>query len=378
MNTFCDYYNKEQCRSCQMIELSYTDQLKQKEIEVQSAFPDFSNFLPSISSKAQNFRHRAKFVVTGKKDSPTIGLAGEDELDSGRELLDCPLHHPSINKLAHMLPEFIKTAGLTPYNIKDRSGELKGIIIFTNYSATQMYLKFILRSKESLDRIKKHQTRLLLIMPELKVISANIQPIPHAILEGEEEIVLTSDQHIWHNFKNTRMLIGTNGFVQTNPLVAESLYTTAVEWIQEFNHQEMVELYCGYGAFSFFGQKFLKKSVGIEINPSSIEIANLTKKKLELSNMSFIQGSADGVQTILDQESPDLILVNPPRRGLAGTIELIKNSSCRGLIYSSCSLETLKKDIENLKDHFKLKNVQVFDMFPHTKHFEVLTYLERL
>ncbi|MFY7994027.1 MAG: methyltransferase domain-containing protein [Bacteriovoracaceae bacterium] len=378
MSTFCDYYNKGQCRSCQIIELSYTDQLKQKEQEVQSAFPNFSALLPSVQSAPQNFRHRAKFVVTGKKDSPIIGLAGEEELDSGRELLDCPLHHPSINKLTHMLPDFIKTAGLTPYNIKDRSGELKGIIIFSNYSATQMYLKFILRSKESLDRIKKHQTRLLLIMPELKLISANIQPIPHAILEGEEEIVLTTDQYIWHNFKSTRMLVGTNGFIQTNPVVAEVLYSRAAEWIQEFNHQKMVELYCGYGAFSFFAQKYLKQSVGIEINASSIEVANLTKQKLALTNMTFIQGPADGVQSILEQESPDLILVNPPRRGLASATDLIKNSSCRGLIYSSCSLETLKKDIENLKGSFELKKVQVFDMFPHTKHFEVLTYLERL
>jgi 23S rRNA (uracil747-C5)-methyltransferase len=174
------------------------------------------------------------------------------------------------------------------------------------------------------------------------------------------------------------MLVGTNGFIQTNPVVAEVLYSRAAEWIQEFNHQKMVELYCGYGAFSFFAQKYLKQSVGIEINASSIEVANLTKQKLALTNMTFIQGPADGVQSILEQESPDLILVNPPRRGLASATDLIKNSSCRGLIYSSCSLETLKKDIENLKGSFELKKVQVFDMFPHTKHFEVLTYLERL
>ena len=376
--TFCEYYNQDHCHSCQIIEQDYADQLKQKELEVQSAFPEFKNFEESVKSPELAFRHRAKFVVTGTTDSPIIGLSGEDDLDSGRELLDCPLHHPSINKLAHLLPEFIKTCKLTPYNIKERTGELKGIIIFANYSATQMYLKLILRSKESIDRIKKHETRLRLIMPELKVVSVNIQPIPHAILEGEEEIILTTDSLIWHNFKTVRMLVGTNGFIQTNPFVAETLYSKASDWIKEFNHKKMVELFCGYGAFSFFANKNLEQSVGVEINAPSISVANKTKEKLGFTNVSFVAGPADSVGSIITQENPDLILVNPPRRGLSTSIDLIKNSHCKGIIYSSCSLETLKKDIEQLKDCFELKRVQVFDMFPHTKHFEVLTYLERL
>jgi 23S rRNA (uracil747-C5)-methyltransferase len=378
MKTFCEYYNNDHCRSCEIIETAYALQLKQKEQEVQSAFPDFKSLSPSVQSPEQNFRHRAKFVVTGKLDSPIIGLSGEGDLDSGRELLNCPLHHPSINKLVKLLPEFIKTCKLTPYNIKERTGELKGIIIFTNYSATQMYLKLILRSKESIDRIRKHETRLRLIMPELKVISVNIQPIPHAILEGEEEIVITSDSLIWHNFKNVRMLVGTNGFIQTNPIVAEQLYTTASQWIKNYNHQKMVELFCGYGAFSFFAHENIKKAVGVEINAPSIAVANQTKEKLGLSNLSFIAAPADSVKETLLKENPDLILVNPPRRGLSTSVQLIKDSHCRGIIYSSCSLETLKKDIDELKDQFEIKKLQVFDMFPHTKHFEVLAYLERL
>lgn len=378
MNTFCDYYNKNLCHSCQNIEISYDGQLSSKEQLLREAFPDFDNILPSITSKPKHFRHRAKLTITGTVDSPIIGLIGEDDLDQGREILECPLHHSSINKLIQLLPEFIKTTNLIPYNIKEKTGELKGIIIFTNYSATQMYLKFILRSKESIDRIKKHQTRLRLIMPELKLVSVNIQPIPHAILEGNEEILLTEDKVIWHNFKDVKMLVSTNGFIQTNPQVAEVLYSTASDWIKEFNHQNMVELFCGYGAFSFFAAKNIQFSVGVEINGPSIEVANMTKEKLELENLQFVHAPADSVQEIIHQNNPDIILVNPPRRGLSTAIQLIKNSKCKGIIYSSCSLDSLKKDIDELKGQFSLKRVQLFDMFPHTKHFEVLTYLERL
>ena len=378
LKTFCDYYNQNLCRSCLNLETDYLTQIKEKEQEVQSAFPKFHQLEQSVISPQKHFRHRAKLVVTGTLEAPIIGLSGEDDLDQGREILDCPLHHPSINKLIHLLPDFIKAAKLVPYQIKERIGELKGVIIFTNYSATQMYLKFILRSKESLDRIKKHETRLRLIMPELKVISANIQPIPHAILEGEEEIHLSADRFIWHSFKRVKMLVGTNGFIQTNPIVAEELYETAASWIYEYQHKKMVELFCGYGAFSFFAVDKIEKSVGIEINTSSIEVANTTKEKLALSQLSFIAAPADSVEKVIQHENPDIILVNPPRRGLSTAIELIKNSNCRGLIYSSCSLESLKKDLEALEGIFEIKKMKVFDMFPHTKHFEVLTYLVRL
>lgn len=378
LKTFCDYYNQNLCRSCLNLETDYLTQIKEKEQEVQSAFPKFHQLEQSVISPQKNFRHRAKLVVTGTLEAPIIGLSGEDDLDQGREILDCPLHHPSINKLIHLLPDFIKASKLVPYQIKERTGELKGVIIFTNYSATQMYLKFILRSKESLDRIKKHETRLRLIMPELKVISANIQPIPHAILEGEEEIHLSADRFIWHSFKRVKMLVGTNGFIQTNPIVAEVLYETAASWINEYQHKKMVELFCGYGAFSFFAADKIEKSVGVEINTSSIEVANTTKEKLALSQLSFIAAPADSVEKVIQHENPDIILVNPPRRGLSTAIELIKNSNCRGLIYSSCSLESLKKDLDALEGIFEIKKMKVFDMFPHTKHFEVLTYLVRL
>lgn len=378
MRTFCDYYNKDLCHSCQSIEVDYPKQLFHKEKEVRSAFPGLKSLEPTVLSSLNGFRHKAKLVVTGTVQKPIIGLAGRDELDLGRELLDCPLHHPLINQLIHKLPEFITACNLRPYQMKERTGELKGIIIFVNYSGTQMYLKLILRSKESLDRVKKHQTRLLLIHPELKIVSANIQPIPHAILEGEEEIILTTDSVIWHNFQETKMLVGTKGFIQTNPLVAERLYSTAATWMKEVHAKNMLELFCGYGAFSFFARPHLKSTTGVEINSPSIEVANLTKEKLNLTQMKFVATSADNVESIIKNDDPDMILVNPPRRGLVGAIQLLKNSNAKGIVYSSCSLETLKKDVEDLSSHFKITKAQVFDMFPHTKHFEILTYLERL
>ncbi|EFA6051136.1 23S rRNA (uracil(747)-C(5))-methyltransferase, partial [Escherichia coli] len=46
----------------------------------------------------------------------------------------------------------------------------------------------------------------------------------------------------------------------------------------------------------------------------------------------------------------------------------------RFIIYSSCNAQTMAKDIRELPG-FRIERVQLFDMFPHTAHYEVLTLL---
>lgn len=72
---------------------------------------------------------------------------------------------------------------------------------------------------------------------------------------------------------------------------------------------------------------------------------------------------------------PDLVIVNPPRRGIGKPLaEFINQLGSPYLIYSSCNAETMAKDFASFS-HYELKKVQLFDMFPHTAHYEVLTFL---
>nr|MBA2403876.1 hypothetical protein [Bdellovibrionales bacterium] len=182
MKTFCTYYNQGICSSCSQIERPYPVQLKAKleKLTELLAFAQPYELLDAVSSTTIGFRNKAKFSITGSMEQPIIGLTGETDLDQGREIKDCPLHHPEINKLIHGLPEFIQLTSLKPYQIKLKQGELKGAIVYYSTESEQMYLRLIVRSKESLDRIRKHTPELLRRFPKLKCFSVNIQPIPHA------------------------------------------------------------------------------------------------------------------------------------------------------------------------------------------------------
>lgn len=380
MKVFCSYYNENLCKSCDLITLDYPAQISHKEKTLRDSLDDFKtmDFLPSVHSPPLHFRNKVKLVVTGTVESPVIGLWGEEDLDIGRELLNCPIQLKEINSALPMIKEFITLAKVSPYQIANRKGELKGLILFHSSLTHETYLRFILRSKESIDRLKKNLVYLKTHAPHIKCISVNIQPLPHAILEGEEEIFLTQETSIHHKLSKHEFLLGPRAFVQTNQFVAEKLYETAAEWIQESKSKRFMELYCGQGAFSFFAAPVIDEGIGIEINPDAVEVANSTARKLGLNHLHFKASDAKSVHKEMLDFSPEVLLINPPRRGLADALEMIIKQAPETIIYSSCNHETLVLDLKKLSDLYHIKRVQIFDMFPHTKHFETLVELKKI
>lgn len=375
VSTFCNYYDTQQCRSCDWIKLEYSQQLLKKEEILRKTLqlpPDFQ-LEKTVPSPPTGFRNRAKMMVTGTTQNPIIGLVGEENLDQGRELLHCPIHHPKLNEVISSLPEFIQEYNLIPYHIESKKGELKGLILFHSPYSNQTYLRFILRSKECVSRIKKLLPVLQKKFTHLVCVSANIQPIPHAFLEGPEEIFITEQTYIEHQMADLKLKLAPQAFVQTNVEVATQLYQTAADWTAEINPDKMLELFCGQGAFSFFAAKSALQILGIEINENAVKQANETAKELGFLHVSF--QCLDASQS--SKWDSDLILVNPPRRGLGESILVIQKELPQHLIYSSCSVESLAKDLQLLSTQYIIKKTRVFDLFPHTAHFEILTSLER-
>lgn len=367
MPDICAYYRKNICRSCSLLEEDYDRQLSAKERTLRSAFPTGASFYPPVFSELIAFRNKAKIIVSGSLEAPVLGL-----LD--KEILDCPVHDPRINQLLKNLIPFIQKARLTPYDVGLRQGELKALIIFTG---DESYLRFVLRSKEPLDRIRKHLPELLSLHPELGAVTVNIQPIHQAVLEGEEEILLGPNEFITQSFGDLKMRFRPQGFVQTNLGVARSLYANAAKWVSDLGIERFVELYSGQGAFSFHCAPYVKEATGVELNPEAVAMALETAAHAELTHLDFQSLDARETEEILRKKNPELVLVNPPRRGLAEAAELLLKVRPSWILYSSCSVESLVRDCEKLKDAYRITRVQLFDMFPHTPHFESLVLLER-
>lgn len=367
MANFCGYFKENICRSCTLIKTDYETQIRMKEDTLRSVIGE-AKLLPSIRSDQTGFRNKAKIVVSGNMDAPILGL-----LET--ELLDCPVHDPSINRLLHDLIPFIKLTKLEPYSVSERKGELKGIIIF---HGTETYVRFVLRSKESIDRIRKHLPSLLGSHGDIASVSVNIQPVHQAVLEGEEEIFLGPREDVAQDYGPFSLRLRPQGFVQTNQAVARKLYTTAASWVKESGSKKFLELFSGQGAFSFHCAPYVDEATGIEINREAVRAAQLNADALKYRNLQFVALDAGKSGDILAEKKPDLILVNPPRRGLAEALSLLLKAMPEWIVYSSCSVESLKTDLEKLSSHYTIDRAGLFDMFPHTAHFETLVLLKRL
>ena len=120
---------------------------------------------------------------------------------------DCPLYPASFAPVFAALKPFIARAGLTPYNVARKRGELKYILLTESQSDGGMMLRFVLRSDTKLAQLRKALPWLQEQLPQLKVITVNIQPVHMAIMEGETEIYLTEQQALAERFNDVPLWI---------------------------------------------------------------------------------------------------------------------------------------------------------------------------
>lgn len=371
----CALYDANRCRSCQWLEKPYSQQLSEKQSQLAQllAAQPVSEWLPPVTSMPQAFRNKAKMVVSGSVERPLFGMVQRD--GSAVDLTACPLYPDSFAPVFAQLRPFIARAGLTPYNIERRRGELK-FLLLTESTQGGIMLRFVLRSRQKLEQLRTALPWLQQQLPQLKVISVNIQPVHMAILEGDEEIMLTAEQALAENFNQVPLWIRPQSFFQTNPQVASALYATARDWVRALPVSSMWDLFCGVGGFGLHCATPEMSLTGIEISAEAIACASRSAEMLGLTNVRF--AALDSTQFATSRSDiPQLVLVNPPRRGIGEELcGYLSRMAPDYILYSSCNAQTMAQDIVRLSG-YEVTRVQLFDMFPHTAHFEVLTLLTR-
>ncbi|WP_106388896.1 23S rRNA (uracil(747)-C(5))-methyltransferase RlmC, partial [Haemophilus influenzae] len=243
----CRYYQQNECRSCQWLEIPYSQQLTEKQYHLKqkliSINYDEAQWVAPFQSNEQGFRNKAKMVVSGSVERPILGILKNNDPQSAIDLCDCPLYPTHFSAIFSILKDFIGRAGLVPYNIAKQKGELKYILLTESIATEKLMLRFVLRTENKLPLIRRELPKLLKKLPHLEMISINLQPQHAAILEGEQEIFLTEQQFLPENFNGIPLFIRPQGFFQTNPKVAAGLYATAQQWVAEFPIYNLWDLF---------------------------------------------------------------------------------------------------------------------------------------
>lgn len=372
----CDYFDAGVCRSCSLMGVPQDRQLADKQRRVATALAPVAppvQWHRAWSGAESRFRNKAKLVVTGSPEAPNLGIQGA--AGAGVDLRGCGLYEPAVSAAIPVIAEFITRAGLRPYDVARRSGELK-FVHLTGAPSGELMVRFVLRSEGQLGKITREFDWLTRALPLLRVASVNLHPTHAATLEGDAEILLTEQRTLPMQVNDVVLQLGAKSFFQTNTQAAGALYAQARDWTTSSDPRTVLDLYCGVGGFALHALAPGRSVTGVEVSPEAIAAAEHSARGH--GDATFLAGDATAYALGLRPEAhPDLVIVNPPRRGIGPELaHWLDSSSVREVVYSSCNVDSLARDLAAMPS-WRATEARLVDMFPQTTHHEVITRLVR-
>jgi 23S rRNA (uracil747-C5)-methyltransferase len=387
----CRYFDAHSCRSCSLLETPYAKQLRDKAERCRVLLPQVpaSQWLPVVSADDRGFRNRAKLVVGGEPGQVTLGILGPD--GRGIDLRECAIHAPEIAAIIPTLAEFLESTGLAPYDVRARRGEVKFVHV-TLAPSLEIMVRFVVRSEIARDLLRSRLKDLRTTVPHAAVISVNLLPEHKAVLEGDEEELLWGDSlamHVGTDRQPLTLHLQPQSFFQTNTAVARALYAQVAAWAVAASPASLWDLYCGVGGFALHCASALKAArddpddrtvcdvVGVELSEAAVSSARRSAREAALQAQFTAVDATEYATRSSVADRPDLLIVNPPRRGLGEPLATwIEDSRISTVAYSSCNPESLARDLAMMPS-YEPREARVFDMFPHTAHLEVAVLLQR-
>lgn len=195
------------------------------------------------------------------------------------------------------------------------------------------------------------------------------------------EITLTEDDDVrWHDLNASEDVIG---FSQVNQYQNQDLINKLFEWVGNDNYEEIIDLYCGSGNFTYpLFKKFPKADIlGVEASSALVKLAN-KKIPIEKNRLKFLLAPVETFfRRYLPKSEDLLILLDPPRGGCDPYVmRSIGHINFKKLVYVSCHPVSLVRDLERLFFHraqsqlppLQILKIQAFEMFPQTDHMEIM------
>ncbi|CAG7601288.1 methyltransferase domain-containing protein [Leucobacter soli] len=375
----CRYFASGECRSCALIETPYDAQLAAKEARCRALLPGAPEavWLPAFSGGDRGFRNRAKLVVGGTGGRPggiRLGILGPS--GEGVDLRECAIQAPEIAAAIPVLAAFLERTALAPYDVPARRGELKFVHV-TLAPSGELMLRFVTRTEHGLTTIRARLGELRALLPQAAVISVNLLPEHRAVLEGEREELLHGSA-LRMDLGPVALHLRPQSFFQTNTVVARELYGQVASWVAGCSPASVWDLYCGVGGFALHVAAPGRAVLGVELSAAAVDSARRSAREAGLPARFEAADATEFALAAAPEELPELVIVNPPRRGIGEVLAaFLEGSGVPRVVYSSCNPESLAKDLAAMPS-YALREARVFDMFPHTSHLEVAVLLERV
>ena len=380
------------CGGCPLLGLDYAAQLKQKESAVRALLGKYGPVHP-IRGMDVPYRYRNKVISTfapaagGKLTSGIYAARTHKVLP----VESCLLEDEVLDKVLLAVRAAANRCRYQPYN-EDRGTGLLRHCLLRRAVATGQVMVVLVTAQPVLPGAKNF-VRYLLEEAETRgvpvtTVVQNYNPRQTSVVLGEAEKVLYGKGFILDTLCGKTYALSPCSFYQVNPVQTAVLYGLAVDAARLTGKETVWDLYCGIGTISLFLAQKAGKVYGVEIVPQAIEDAKNNAALNGINNAEFFVGKAEEVlpafyekkkDTDADMLHPDVIVVDPPRKGCDGVcLETMLKMQPERIVYVSCDSATLARDLKVLcEGGYELRKVRAVDQFGNTTHIETVVRLQR-
>jgi 23S rRNA (uracil1939-C5)-methyltransferase len=379
----CRHY--PECGGCRFQDLAYDTQVATKHQWVADSLQRIAGLTdaplePIVPAASQfHYRNKMEYSFTQAEDGATLGLHKAGRWDEVLEIQKCWLTSDAGNAIRNTMSDWAREEKLTAYDQETHEGYLRHLMIREGRNTGQALVQLVTNRGERFDR--ERLIEVLTAIPEVKSIHWSINEGVSETTELPTELIWGEDA-IEEEIGGLRFRVRPNAFLQTNTEMAEQLYAIAREFAGLTGNETVYDLYCGIGTIGLSMAKDAMTVWGIEISEESVACAIENQELNAIGNTAFFAGNVGEVLADLRTRAgdPDVVVVDPPRAGLAGkALKRLGEIAAPRIVYVSCNPTTLAGDLKRLSEEYgyRLVRARPVDMFPHTPHVECVALLER-
>lgn len=369
------------CGGCVWQHLAYPAQLDAKRARVAAALaalPELPAIAPVRPSPAElGYRNKGKYVA---------GTTGSGELVLGAyaprshhvvDTLGCRVVAPIIDEVASWVRGAAMRASLVAYDETKRTGELRYAIL--REAGGDVMVVLVVASATPRAKLERVANALAKHPAVRGIVAITNDRRDGAIVpSGSTARVLLGHGYLVEQLAGVPVEVGAAEFVQVNRAQATAMYARVAELAAPAS--TAIDLFAGLGGIGLHLARAGTRVIAVEIDRDAVAQLRRAADAAKLPLTALAGDASNLVADIRAQldAHPDVVVVNPPRKGLAGALPLVLELAAPTVIYVSCGPESLGKDLAELaRAGYRADAIEPFDLMPGTAQVETVVRLKQ-
>lgn len=389
------------CGGCHWQDIAYDVQLHWKENHIVESLSHIAGITnadsrPIIPSPDQLcYRNKMEFTFSDRRwltseemqiggldaaDLFALGLHVRGFFDKVFNVRYCFLESLQAVEILKEVREWAVKSGLPAYSIRGHEGYWRFLVIREGKKTGQGMVHLITSGDPIGNRtVELLASRLAEKFPRISTFIHSISDSKSQVAIGDSSRVLFGPGFIEEQLSNLRFRVSAHSFFQTNTRGTELLYDTVVRFGNFDGSENVWDLYCGTGTIGIYISPHVRKVTGIEVVEDAVNDAIENCRINNIGNCSFLAGDLkDVIRRAAESGTPDVVVTDPPRAGMhPKVIKALLEIAPKRIIAVSCNPASLARDVAFFLDNYEIKEVQPFDLFPHTPHLECVLRLDK-